>query len=83
MRCNNCQKTGHFARACRSRQNNKTPRKRNYIENASSEEEKSELAEVRFITQKHRILWTTTTITVSNDFYWKEKIRHQYYSPKK
>ena len=56
-KCNNCQKMGHVARVCRSKQNKSDRRRNNYLEDASSEEEEeSEPEEIRQITQINKIL---------------------------
>ena len=55
-KCNNCQKMGHFARVCRSKQNRNDQRRINYLEETSSEEEESEPEKIRQITQINKIL---------------------------
>ena len=64
-KCNNCQKMGHFARVCRSKQNRNDQRRINYLEETSSEEEEeSEPEIIRQITQT-KYYPTTTTTTAS------------------
>ena len=67
-KCNNCQKMGHFARVCRSKQNRNDQRRINYLEETSSEEEESEPEEIRQITQINKIL------PDNNDHYGVEMI---------
>ena len=58
-KCNNCQKMGHFARVCLSKQNKNDQRRINYLEETNSEEEEeeeSEPEELRQITQINKIL---------------------------
>ena len=55
MKCNNCQKIGHFARVCRSKQNNNYQMRINYVEDASSNEEESEPKEILQIPQINKI----------------------------
>ena len=57
---------GHFAWVCRSKQNNNDQRRINYVEDASSNEKKSEPEEIRQKTQINKILPTTMTTTVLN-----------------
>ena len=63
VKCNNCQKTGHFARVCRTKPN-KTKRI-NYLEDMTSEEddEDSEPEEILQITQIIKIT------PINNDHY--------------
>ena len=66
---NNCQKMGHFARVCHSKQNINDQRRINYLEETSSEEEEeSEPEEIRQITQINKIL------PDNNDHYGVEMI---------
>ena len=67
-KCNNCQKMGHFARLCRSKQNKNDQRRINYLEETSSEEEESEPEEIRRITQINKI------VVDNNDQYGVEMI---------
>ena len=56
VECNNCHKMGHFARVCRSKNNNTRKQKINYLEETYNEEDESEPEEIQQITQINRVL---------------------------
>ena len=53
---NNCHKTGHFARVCRSKTDSTRKQKTNHLEKTYNEEEENEPDEKQEITQINRVL---------------------------